>query len=176
MPFRFLKICPLIALSFALTLLAPPAQAKDLRGRVAAGVELSSSLFSPTVPVPPALSVKFTLPGAQKSINSQLQAYAGAQHLTLSGNDESLAVAGGARYLFTFVAEDNCNFFGGLGAGVAYHWASAGDTLDPFAEPIAGIEFFPFGLENLGLTAAALVHLGLASQGTAALFGAHYYF
>lgn len=176
MPFRFLKICPLIALSFALTLLAPPAQAKDLRGRVAAGVELSSSLFSPTVPVPPALSIKFTLPGAQKSINSQIQAYAGAQHLTLSGNDESLAVAGGARYLFTFVAEDNCNFFGGLGAGVAYHWASAGDTLDPFAEPIAGIEFFPFGLENLGLTAAALVHLGLASQGTAALFGAHYYF
>ena len=171
----------LSGLLLAMTLLtAGSADAKDLRARLAVGVEVPIGLGGTYAPMPPALSLKYTLPAAQKSINLQLQAFAGASHgyVTALPDLESsvLAVSGGARFLFTFVAEDNCNVFAGLGAGVNWQAQGTASALDPFAQPIAGIEFSPFGLENLGLTAAVVAQVGLQFQGTGALMGAHYYF
>lgn len=156
------------------------ADAKDLRSRISLGVEVPMGIRGTYAAQPPALSFKYSLPAAQKSINMQLQVYAGFSrgYATALPDLESsvMAVNGGARYLFTFVAEDNCNVFAGLGAGVSYQTQGSSTALDPYAQPIAGIEFFPFGLENLGLTAAFMAQAGLQFQGTGALMGAHYYF
>lgn len=171
----------LSGLLLAMTLLAvDSAHAKDLRSRLAVGVEIPVGLGGTYAPPPPVLSLKYTLPGAQKSINLQLQGFAGASrgYVTALPDLEAsvLAVSGGARFLFTFVAEDNCNVFAGLGAGANWQAQGSSRALDPFAQPIAGIEFSPFGLENLGLTAAIVAQVGLQFQGTGALMGAHYYF
>ncbi len=163
----------------AMLLVVSPAWAKDLRERVGAGIESQMSLRVAGEPSPANLSVKYTLPAADKTINIQLELLLG---LGVVENDEA-SVTGGARFLYTVVAEDNCNVF--LGVGAAY--LRGADLPSTFGyvrlQPLAGVEFFFYGLENLGFTTSVGLNVDmgdpLAVSLTGAGFGAlgiHYYF
>ncbi len=161
-----------------LTTAALDASAKDLRGRFAIGF---CNQLSPVT----AASVKFTFPARHATVNVQLQGMAGfALFNARTSNDQFFA---GARMLFTFLAEDNLNLYAGGGAG--YVRFDDG-TKAVRAQPLVGLEFFFFGLENLGFSAelGLSVDIGLSTSGVdlgtgagpdAASFGGlgiHYYF
>ncbi len=151
------------------------ADAKDLRGRLAFGF---NNQLSPVT----SASIKFTLPAKQATVNIQLQAIAGlAIYNARNINDQFFA---GFRMLFPIIAEDNLNVYVGGGGGYAgFQDASRAIRL----QPVAGIEFFFFGLENVGFSTefGVNVDIGLSptvavdvstSAGSFAAVGIHYYF
>lgn len=158
--------------------LVPAAQAKDLRKRFGAGIDTQLSLLPTGQAGPASLSFKYTLPASDKTINMQIEALLGLGIV----ENEAAYVVGGGRFLYTVIAEDNCNVF--LGVGGAYLRGDAFDSTGTVrVQPLAGIEFFLFGLENLGFTASvgANVDIGnpLAVSTTASTvgnLGIHYYF
>ena len=89
--------------------------------------------------------------------------------------------------LFAFLAEDNLNLYAGVGAGYA---GFDDGSRAVRAQPALGVEFFLFGLENLGLSAefGVNVDVGISSSGidvttgagpdasSFAAIGVHYYF
>lgn len=159
-----------------LSLFPLSAEAKDVRTKWAVGVEQSFGLVSSALGNPPTLSVKYTLPAAQKQVNMQLQAFVGFQHGAGTGLDENLSLQSGLRFLYPVVAEDNCNVLVGVTAGLGYYQTPFGQLLDPRGGAIFGVEFFPFGLENLGVMTAVSAQAGPVDQGTAAHLSMHYYF
>lgn len=173
-PVRLGRALPLMA--GLLCVWTPPADAKDVRTKWALGVEQSFGLVSEGLENPPVLSVKYTLPAAQKQVNMQLQGFVGFHHGAGTGLDDALSIQGGLRFLYPVVAEDNCNVLLGVTAGVGYYQTSFGQLLDPRGGAIFGVEFFPFGLENLGLFTAVSAQAGPVDQGTAAHLSMHYYF
>lgn len=122
----------------ALLLLPDLALAKDLRQRV--GVGMSRGL-SPVG----ALSVRYGLPAKEPAVNFQAELVAGAS--VLAGSADTIFV--GARGLYGVVAEDNMNLYLGVGAG----YLQEGDRTGLRVQPAASMQFFPFGLENLGISA-----------------------
>ncbi len=155
------------------------ASAKDLRGRFAVGF---TNQLSPMT----SASVKFTFPAKQPTVNVQLQGIAGmALYRARSNNDQFFA---GFRLLLSFIAEDNLNVYAGVGAGYA---GFSDGSRAVRGQPAVGIEFFLFGLENLGLSAefgvnvdvgispSSGIDVGTGVGPDASSFGAvglHYYF
>lgn len=165
-----------------LLLLAPPAAAKDLNGRLGLGF---SQQFGGTGTMT-AISVRWGLPTGKPATNIAVELDAGADYGT------SLDFFGGGRILFGLVAEDNMNFNLGLGGGylqrnvIALSDTGASEPT-PYGtirlQPSLGAEFFLFGLENLGFTAEFGVNVDLTdgalratTVGGAPGVGMHYYF
>lgn len=145
-------------------LLAAPAEAKDLRSKLGVGVH--QQFVDVT-----AFSARFTLPGGKPTTLAAVEALAGVD-LTASV-DPTFYVGG--RFLYTVVAEDNLNFYLGVGAG----YASTTGVGAGRVEPVAGVEFFAFGLENLGWSVEWGVRADLGTTWkvkTAPNLAVHYYF
>ncbi len=172
MRFRHLLWLPALAILLTATV---PAEAKDLRGRFAFGF---NNQLSPVT----GASIKYTFPAKQETVNIQLQGIAGvALFNTRAINDQFFA---GFRMLFTFIAEDNLNVYAGGGAG----YAGFDDGSRAIrAQPVVGVEFFFFGIENLGFSTefGVNIDLGIAprtgldvstASGSFAAVGVHYYF
>ncbi len=163
----------------SLCFLVPIAPAKDLRKKVGVGIDSQLSLASSGQPGPASLSFKYTLPAADKTINTQLQLLLG---LGIVEQKTATVVAGG-RVLYTVVAEDNCNVFVGVGGAYLRGDSVTSTTGIVRVQPLGGVEFFLFGLENLGFTASLGLNVDLGSpisfSTTGASFGnlgIHYYF
>lgn len=169
---RLLVLATLLTLSIACV---GPAEAKDLRGRLAFGF---NNQLSPVT----SASIKYTLPAKQAAVNIQMQVIAGlAIYNARTINDQFFA---GFRMLFPIIAEDNLNVYVGGGGGYAgFQDASRAIRL----QPVAGVEFFFFGIENLGFSTefGVNVDIGLSptvgvdvstSAGSYAAVGIHYYF
>lgn len=165
-----LPICALLAFSATST-----ASAKDLRGRFALGF---NNQFSPVA----AISAKFTLPAKQPTVNVQIQVLGGvALFRARTNNDQFFA---GGRMLFTFLAEDNLNLYAGGGAGyVGFDDGARAIRV----HPVVGVEFFFFGLENLGFSGEFGVNVDIGTTpvtnvdistvaGSFGAVGVHYYF
>jgi len=156
-------------LAAALLLLALPlnASAKDLRNRFGVG-------FQNQLPPLGALSLKYWLPTGSPAVNVAVEGVAGLS-LIDGAADEMFF---GGRLLYAFVTEDNMNLYGAAGAG----FMTEGEIQNVRLQPALGVEFFFFGLENLGFVCemASTIDLGNSTK----LFtvsggpgvGAHYYF
>jgi hypothetical protein len=174
-----MRIRSFLCLLLLLSALPLDASAKDLRGRFAVGF---TNQLSPMT----SASIKYTFPAKQPTVNIQLQGIAGmALYRARSQNDQFFA---GFRMLFVFIAEDNLNAYAGAGAGYA---GFSDGSRAVRAQPAVGLEFFLFGLENLGISAEFGVNIDVGispSSGVdvttgvgpdASSFGAvglHYYF
>lgn len=151
----------------ALLLVSAPADAKDLRSRI--GVGFHQQFGNVT-----ALSVRGGLPMAKPTSNLQLELDVGAD--LASGTDPKFFAGG--RALYSVVAEDNMNLYLGAGGGYLVDGPSGLVRL----QPVAGAEFFLFGLENLGFSVEWGVNVdlgatwGVETVGSAPAIGAHYYF
>ena len=156
-------------LAAALLLLSLPlnAHAKDLRNRFGVG-------FQNQLPPLGALSLKYWLPTGSPAVNVAVE---GVAAVSVDDNSADEMFFGG-RLLYAFVTEDNMNLYGAAGAG----FMTLGDLQNVRLQPALGVEFFFFGLENLGFVAevATTLDLGEATK----LFtvsggpgiGVHYYF
>lgn len=160
----------------SLLAVAAGADAKDLRKRFALGF---NNQFSPVA----AISAKFTLPAARPTTNVQIQVLGGVAlfRARAANNDQFFA---GARMLFTFLAEDNLNLYAGGGAGYAGFSDGARAIR---VHPVVGVEFFFFGLENLGFSGELGVNVDIGTSpvtsvdlstaaGSFGAVGVHYYF
>ncbi len=157
------------ALLAATLLLAPSAHAKDLRNRAGLG-------FNNQLGTYPALSFRYGLPMPDPVINAQVELLAG---FNTDGDDLTVdGACAGARLLYGIVAEDNMNAYAAAGVG----WVSANDTGNLRLQPGLGVQFFLFGLENLGFSAEWGLSFDLGTDARAASFtsapgaGLHYYF
>lgn len=151
-----------------LSVWSPAAEAKDLRNRVGVGVNTTLGGAG----APPAVSVRYGLPAPKPVLNIQLEGVAGFS----AQNGVSSTVAGG-RLLYGVVAEDNLNV--SVGAGAAYVSAAGQGVVR--VQPAAQVDFFLFGLENLGFFGGVGLNLDVGSTGGAgtagaALGGLHYWF
>ncbi len=167
------RLLPLLLGSLLLTtLLTLPssAHARDLRGRL--GIGFNNNFSSMT-----AISVKYGIPTNKETVNLQVQAMVGFAFL----KDQDDRFFAGGRVLIPILAEDNLNLYAGVGGGyVRFHDDKAAARIGA----VVGVEFFLFGLENLGLSAEFGLNLDLGNQvldvqttgGTAAAVGVHYYF
>lgn len=155
---------------------APDAYAKDLRQRVGLGYQGQPTGTG-------TLSLRYGLPAQSPAVNVQIGVVAGFS--VLNGAADQLYLGG--RGLYSFVAEDNMNLYGGLGAGLLV----SGELVGARVQPVVGAEFFLFGLENLGFSTEFGVNLdylsGAEDSGTTSQFtlhtvsgvpmlGVHYYF
>ncbi len=164
---RFLVFLPVV-LAFSLIHPSEP-EAKDLRNRFGIGF---NNQFSPVAN----LSVKYGFPAKSPTINIQLQGVFGFAF----ADSAETRLFGGGRLLFTLIAEDNLNVYLGAGAGYARFSDGSGALR---IQPVAGVEFFFFGLDNLGICAEFGVNLDLAAgsldvsttSGSFAGVGLHYY-
>ena len=151
-------------------LVAPQtAEAKDLRGRFGLGI---GARLSPTG----IISGKITLPSSSPTRNVQIQALVGFA-LSESQRDRFSA---GARVLIPVLAEDNLNVYGAVGGSYVFY-GQEGHAVR--ADAGAGIEFFLFGLENLGLTGELGLVVDFIGEEPVpprlqpfAFVGLHYYF
>ena len=169
MPLRRLLLLSSLSLSL-LMLLPSPAEARDLRGKL--GIGFNNNFSSLT-----SISVKYGIPTNKETLNLQVQAIVGFAFL----KDQDDRFFAGGRILVPILAEDNLNLYTAVGAGyVRFHDAKQGVR----ASAVVGVEFFLFGLENLGLSAEFGLNLDVGNQildvqttgGTAAAVGVHYYF
>lgn len=169
MPLRRPLLLATLSLA-ALLLLPSPAEARDLRGRL--GVGFNNNFSSLT-----SISVKYGIPTNKETVNLQVQAMVGFAFL----KDQDDRFFAGGRVLVPILAEDNLNLYVPVGAGyVRFHDDKSGLR----ASAGVGVEFFLFGLENLGLSAEFGLTLDVGSQfvdlqttgGTQAAVGVHYYF
>ena len=163
-------VLPVLALLLALLLTPAAAQARDLRGKL--GVGFNNNFSSLT-----SLSVKYGIPTNKETLNLQVQAVVGFAFL----KDQDDRFFAGGRVLIPLLAEDNLNLYTAVGAGyVRFHDEKSGLR----ASAVLGVEFFLFGLENLGLSAEFGLSLDVGRDildvqttgGTAAAVGVHYYF
>ena len=145
----------------------PTVEAKDLRSRF--GLGFHQQIGAP-LPIS-ALSVRYGLPTGKPTSNIQLEADVGVAATASAPVD----LYAGGRVLYSFVAEDNMNFYLAAGAGYAMQ---AGSGLVR-VQPAIGAEFFLFGLENLGLSLEWGVSADLGEAwtvSTAPNAAVHYYF
>ena len=143
------------------------AHAKDLRNRLGVGV---NSWFGHVH----AVSVRWGLPTADPAMNIQVEGDFGLAANGATGQSDLFA---GGRLLYAVVAEDNMNL--SLSAGAGYLGTAAGGQFR--LQPAATVDFFLFGLENLGFTGGFGVDLDLGSTSGVAttggvIGGLHYWF
>jgi len=149
-----------------LLLLAVPAAAKDLRGRFGAGFNNQFGHVS-------ALSARYAFPTSSPVVNVQVEGNFG---LATSPLEDGKVFSGG-RLLYGTIAEDNLNLFIAGGAGALMEGGVGTVRL----QPAMGVDFFLYGLENLGMTLEWGLNLDLAegasvSTTAAVAAGAHYWF
>jgi len=180
-PLRFSVL--MVLTSVLLCLACGEAQAKDLRGRFALGFNNNFSSFS-------SLSVKIGMPTPKPTLNIQAQALVGFSISAVAGEEPDAGADGpdqffaGGRLLLPILVEDNLNVYGGVGAGYVRHKDAEGPQNRLRVQGVVGVEFFFFGLENLGLSAEFGLKLDVmpaqveveTSSGSAASVGLHYYF
>jgi hypothetical protein len=155
-----------LAISSPLLLLALPASAKDLRGRFGVGF---NNQFGHVA----ALSARYAIPTKSPAANVQLEGSFGLETSPL----EDGRVFSGGRVLLGVIAEDNLNLFFAGGAGALMESGAGTIRL----QPAMGVDFFFFGLENLGMTLEWGLNLDLANGASASTTaavgaGAHYWF
>lgn len=157
-------------LLFMMGVLAAPsvAGAKDLRQRIGVGFDTQLGQLS-------ALSARFGLPTSDPAINVQVGLQAG--FASSSANGATNAVFGGGKLMYGVVAEDNMNLYVSAGAGALNDGTSTTARL----QPGMAVDFFLFGLENLGFTTGWGINLDLGQASgvstTAAVgAGVHYWF
>jgi hypothetical protein len=138
-PATLRRVLPAGLVAAALLGISTPASAKDLGGRF--GVGFNSSLGEGS-----ALSARFGVPTGDSPVNVIIEGIGGFD--TLEG--ESTEITAGGRLLVSTVVEDNMNLYVGGGAG--YVFGPTGETVR--LQPLAAIDFFFFGLDNLGFTTA----------------------
>jgi hypothetical protein len=158
---------PLLAAS-VFAALPGTAHAKDLSGKFGLG-------FNNQLGGGPALAVRYGIPtGDDTPFNLIVEGHSG-----FSAYDGTAgAFSAGGRLLFSTVVEDNMNFYVGAGAGYVMQ-----DGVEVVRlQPLASIDLFLFGLDNLGLTTAFGFDIdvggdttGIATT-TAALAGVTYWF
>jgi hypothetical protein len=134
---RTRSMAPLLVGVLALAL-PTAAAAKDLRNRVGVG-------FNTFFDGGQNLAVRYVVPSGSDAMNIVVEGNAGFSTLSL---DERFAAGG--RLLTSVVAEDNMNFY--LGGGLGYVKGPVDDHLR--LQPLASVDFFFFGLENLGFTSS----------------------
>lgn len=144
------------------------AAAKDLSGKLGLG-------FNNQLGGGPSLAVRYGIPtGDDNPFNLIIEGNTG-----FSAYDGTAgAFTAGGRLLFSTVVEDNMNFYVGAGAGYVMN-----DGVEVVRlQPLASIDLFLFGLDNLGLTTAFGLDLdvggdttGIATT-TSALAGVTYWF
>jgi hypothetical protein len=122
-------------LALLLCLLAAPASANDLRGRL--GFGFHSGLGSVS-----ALSLRYALPTGKPTMNLQVEGVAGLA----AGEAVTTELVAGGRALAGLVAEDNLSLYAAAGV----FWVDPGSAGRVRVQPAMGAEFFFFGLENLG--------------------------
>jgi hypothetical protein len=156
-------------LASALLLAAPAAHAKDLRNRFGVG-------FVDQIGGYPSIAVRYGLPMPYEVVNLQVEVAAG---FTADADEENPdGVSAGARLLYALVGEDNMNLYALAGLG----WNKVGEHSALRLQPGLGVQFFLFGLENLGFSAdwGVCVDLGeptgAATWSSAPGLGLHYYF
>jgi hypothetical protein len=159
------RLAPLLTIA-TLALAPSTALAKDLRNRVGVGFETSFGQVE-------ALSVRWGVPTSDPAINIQTEVDVGF----ISYKNTPDAFFAGGRLLYGVVAEDNMNLYVGAGAG----YVGFGTQNLVRIQPIASVDFFLFGLENLGLNASWGLNLDVgdtAGLATTANLGAglHYFF
>ncbi len=113
--------------------------AKDLGGRF--GVGFNSSLGQGS-----ALSARYAVPTGDSPVNVVIEGIGGFTSI----DGASTEITAGGRLLVSTVVEDNMNLYVGGGAG--YVFGPEGETVR--LQPLAAIDFFFFGLDNLGFTTA----------------------
>ncbi len=169
-------LLPGLTLAAVIALAAPAAHAKDLRNRFGVG-------FTNQLGTIPTLSARYGLPMPDQVINLQLEVMAG---FALTGDDSSTAsvdetgqsITAGARLLYGLVAEDNMNMYAAAGVG----WVSSGSDMGLLVQPGFSVQFFLFGLENLGFSADFGVSIDLGTTSGMTTFaaapglGLHYFF
>lgn len=131
---------PLAPLLVGLAALSLPsaAAAKDLRNRFGVG-------FNTFFDGGQNLALRYVVPSGNDAMNIVVEGNAGFSTLSL---DERFTAGG--RILTSVVAEDNMNFY--VGGGLGYVGGGIDDRLR--LQPLASVDFFFFGLENLGFTSA----------------------
>ena len=170
------RLPPLLLVLLLLSAFSPAdASAKDLRKKI--GLGFNNNFTSLT-----SISVKGGLPLPKATQSLQIQGFVG---FGLARAEPARLVAGG-RVLIPFVAEDNLNVYAGIGAGyLRLRPEGQTDVIDAFrGQAVVGVEFFFFGLENLGFSAELGLNFDVADEflsfettsGTAASVGVHYYF
>jgi len=155
-----------LILASPLLLLTMPAAAKDLRGRYAVGFNNQFGHVS-------AISGRYAFPTNSPALNIQVEGNFG---LATSPLEDGRVFSGG-RVLYGTIAEDNMNLFVAGGAGVMMEVGIGRVRV----QPGMGVDFFLFGLENLGLTLEWGMNLDLADGASASTTatmaaGAHYWF
>lgn len=158
----------LLGAALLLATLPTSALAKDLSGHFGLG-------FNNQLGGGPALSVRYGIPtGGETPINLIVEGHTGFS----SYDGTAGAFAAGGRLLFSTVLEDNMNFY--VGAGAGYVMTDGVEVVR--LQPLASIDIFLFGLDNLGLTTAFGFDIdvggdttGIATT-TAALAGVTYWF
>ena len=151
----------------AALLLAPTAEANDLRGRFGLGFHAGLGSVS-------AISVRYALPTKSPAINVQLEVDGGFA----AGDSVDTELVAGGRLLYGLVAEDNLSLYGAAGA----HYVAMGPIDFVRVQPALGAQFFMFGLENLGFGVEWGLNIDLGeSTGVRTVSGApavtaHYWF
>lgn len=157
-----------VSLAITALLAATPAHAKDLKGRFGMG-------FNNQLGGGPSLAVRYGLPtGDDNPFNLIVEGHSG-----FSAYDGTAgAFSAGGRLLFSTVVEDNLNVYVGAGAGYVMN-----DGVEVVRlQPLCSIDFFLFGLDNLGFTTGfgLDIDVGEATTGiattTAAMAGVTYWF
>jgi hypothetical protein len=143
------------------------AQAKDLSGRVAFGVDQ-------TMGRSPALSIRYGVPTGNPLRQIQIE---GDFSVDLTRHQAPAELFIGGRVMYAVAVEDELNFYLSAGMGGL-------NTPDGFTfrlQPGCMVDAFPFGLENLGITGGFGLDLdlgettGIATNG-AVMGGFHYWF
>ncbi len=155
-----LAVCALVTLPSA-------ASAKDLQGHFGVG-------FNNQLGGGPALAVRYGIPTGDTPFNLVIEGNTGFS--SYEGVEGSFTAGG--RLLFSTVVEDNMNFY--VGAGAGYVKVEGVEVVR--LQPIASIDLFLFGLDNLGLTTGFGFDIdvggdttGIATS-TAAMAGVTYWF
>ncbi|MEL6344021.1 MAG: hypothetical protein AAFV53_12955 [Myxococcota bacterium] len=151
----------------ALSLFSSTASAKDLGNRLGIGVQTQLDEV-------PAASIRYGLPTANPARNIQIEGDFGVR---IRQGDPTRLVAGG-RLLYALVVEDNMNLYAYGGGAYIDEGGASIVRIQPGVEAQA----FPFGLENLGVTAGVGVNLDLGGGETgvetvgSVIAGVHYWF
>jgi len=168
MPLPSRRMLSLPVAAVALLIAPSTAVAKDLKGKFGVG-------FNNQLGGGPALAVRYGIPtGDENPFNLVVEGHTGFS----SYDGTAGAFSAGGRLLFSTVVEDNMNFYVGAGAGYVMQ-----DGVEVVRlQPLASIDLFLFGLDNLGLTTAFGFDVdvggdttGIATT-TAALAGVTYWF
>lgn len=148
------------------------AQAKDLRSRVGVGFHQPIDIGVKGASIS-MISLRYGLPLGKPTQNLLLELDAGFR---INATNTKAGYGGGLRLLYALVVEDNLNFYGSVYGGYQQDFGGEGMAR---LTPSIGTEFFPFGLENLGISADIGLNFDIGKQvrfGVAPALGLRYYF